>query len=460
MPRQNLRRNPTQSLATVCLLAFAGAAAGAPALEQVAAGVKADANQISVSGISSGGFMAHQFHVAHSEHVMGAGIVAGGPYYCAEGNILDAVTKCSQFVMLECKKLGINDAWCSKTDRAPRTEAEIGQAAALSFDEAQRQEQRGNISKLTNLKDDRVYLFSGTYDSIVPQGVMDTVFHFYADADKAAVAPGNINYSRTFPAPHTMVRDSFDKPTGGAVGTCAKTGSKSFGTSTFIDDCEAVARQQETQSSCVCPTPPAAAAGGAAGGADTCPPSDRQDLCRDLHDVDLAGAILTRIYAAPALKPRVSVPDSAVQAFDQRQVFSRFARKPFNALQDASMAKEGYIFIPKNCKQGQPCKLHVAFHGCLQGGLTGRKVGRSGNLYSRFAGYNEWAQANDIIVLYPQVEPRSASAPMNPQGCWDWWGQNYTHEGYHTQRGKQVKAVAQMINILTGEPKLLDLPPE
>jgi hypothetical protein len=34
---------------------------------------------VSVSGISSGGFMAHQFHVAHSARVMGAAIFAGGP---------------------------------------------------------------------------------------------------------------------------------------------------------------------------------------------------------------------------------------------------------------------------------------------------------------------------------------------------------------------------------------------
>ncbi|WP_295430778.1 hypothetical protein [uncultured Thiodictyon sp.] len=457
MSRRNINQRLALALAAACAVAFAGSAGAAPPLEQVSAGVKVDVGQISVSGISSGGAMAHQFHVAHSEHVMGAGIVAGGPYYCAEGNILDAVTKCSRFVMLECKKLGLDDAWCGKTDLAPKTAAEIEQMAALSFDEAKRQEARGNISKLENLKNDNVYLFSGTYDGMVPQGAMDALFHFYTDAGKAAVAPDNVHFSRTFPAPHTMVRDGFDKPTGAAVGTCAAAGAKSSVKNTYIDDCEAIAKQQEAQGSCICSVAPTAGSATAA----PCPPSDKQELCRDLQDVDLAGAILTRIYGAQALKaPRVAVPESEVKAFDQRQVFSRFSRKPFNALQNASMAKEGYIFVPKNCKQGRPCKLHVAFHGCLQGGLTDRRSGHSGNLYSKFAGYNEWAQANDIIVLYPQVEPRSATGPMNPGGCWDWWGQNYTHEGYHTRRGKQIRAVAQMINILTGEPQLLDIPPE
>jgi poly(3-hydroxybutyrate) depolymerase len=158
----------------------------------------------------------------------------------------------------------------------------------------------------------------------------------------------------------------------------------------------------------------------------------------------------------------VTVEDGEVLAFDQREVFTEFSTepyKPFNAWQNASMAREGYVFIPEACKEGKPCKLHVAFHGCLQGGETDKRSGHSGNLFSKYAGYNEWAKANDVIVLYPQVRVWN-SGPLNPQGCWDWWGQNYTHEGYHTKRGRQIKAVAQMINILAGGQKLLDVPPE
>ena len=44
----------------------------------------ADLDATSVSGLSSGAFMASQFHIAHSRIVIGAGIVAGGPYACAE----------------------------------------------------------------------------------------------------------------------------------------------------------------------------------------------------------------------------------------------------------------------------------------------------------------------------------------------------------------------------------------
>src|SRR4029453_10137994 len=53
-----------------------------------------DAAQTSVSGLSSGAFMAVQFEVAYSSTVKGAGIVAGGPYLCAQGSQTKALGPC------------------------------------------------------------------------------------------------------------------------------------------------------------------------------------------------------------------------------------------------------------------------------------------------------------------------------------------------------------------------------
>ena len=152
-----------------------------------------------------------------------------------------------------------------------------------------------------------------------------------------------------------------------------------------------------------------------------------------------------------------------MQAFSQKSVFRKFSKTPATAVQNASMENSaridsGYLFIPDACKGGaESCRLHVAFHGCMQGGETGELVpGHSGNLFSQFAGYNDWATTNRIVVLYPQVRVWQ-SGPINPAGCWDWWGQYYTHENYHTKDGPQNKAVAQMINILVGE-DLLEVP--
>src|SRR5271169_2991168 len=46
-------------------------------------GYPVDPGQVSVSGISSGAFMANQLHIAHSADIMGAAMVAGGLYGCA-----------------------------------------------------------------------------------------------------------------------------------------------------------------------------------------------------------------------------------------------------------------------------------------------------------------------------------------------------------------------------------------
>ena len=62
-------------------------------------------------------------------------------------------------------------------------------------------------------------------------------------------------------------------------------------------------------------------------------------------------------------------------------------------------------------------------------------------------GYNEWAEANKLLVLYPQVAS-SKIAPMNPYGCWDWWG--YTNEDYATKDGPQIKVIKAMLDALAG----------
>lgn len=53
-----------------------------------------DLLETSVSGLSSGAYMAGQFHVAYSGTVGGAGVIAGGPYDCAEGQLSVALNRC------------------------------------------------------------------------------------------------------------------------------------------------------------------------------------------------------------------------------------------------------------------------------------------------------------------------------------------------------------------------------
>src|SRR5690606_21940755 len=54
-----------------------------------------DAGGTTVSGLSSGGYMAAQFEVVHAASIQGAAIVAGGPYGCSMGSVRTAALTCS-----------------------------------------------------------------------------------------------------------------------------------------------------------------------------------------------------------------------------------------------------------------------------------------------------------------------------------------------------------------------------
>jgi poly(3-hydroxybutyrate) depolymerase len=72
-------------LLLACLPAFA--AEPLPAL-------RAQKQNVTASGLSSGGYMAVQLHLAHSASVSGVGVIAGGPYYCAQGSLWTALNHC------------------------------------------------------------------------------------------------------------------------------------------------------------------------------------------------------------------------------------------------------------------------------------------------------------------------------------------------------------------------------
>jgi predicted peptidase len=134
-------------------------------------GYNVDASQTSVSGLSSGGYMAVQFEVAFSSLVRGAGIIAGGPYYCAQGNPTRATSVCS------CTAF-----FCNNRPGA------IGVNTLVRITE--RNARRGTIDALSNLARHRIWLFSGKADSIVPQTVMNDLAAYYANY----VERSGINY--------------------------------------------------------------------------------------------------------------------------------------------------------------------------------------------------------------------------------------------------------------------------
>jgi poly(3-hydroxybutyrate) depolymerase len=102
------------------------------------------------------------------------------------------------------------------------------------------------------------------------------------------------------------------------------------------------------------------------------------------------------------------------------------------------MADEAYVYVPASQQGG--CKVHVAFHGCKQSAESVKD-----DFYNK-SSYNDWADSNRLIVLYPQVN-KSPMVPFNPEGCWDWFG--YTGALYATKSGPQIQAIRAMIQRLT-----------
>ncbi|MCG6873800.1 MAG: PHB depolymerase family esterase [Betaproteobacteria bacterium] len=315
-----------------------------------------DASATTVSGVSSGGYMAVQFHVAHSSRVVGAGVLAAGPYYCAQGSVWTAYYDCMT-----------PGSWTALPD--------VQALAAVTSDLAR----VGRIDSTENLARSRVWLFIGKNDRTVSPEVVDALRRFYLRFVPASA----VAFVDDVQAGHGMV-------TVDAGSRCSATDPP------FINDC----------------------------------------------DYDAAGKLLSHLLGSLAAPG----PESSGRLieFDQRP----FAGGDAYAI---SLADTGYIYIPDSCGR-ERCRVHVAFHGCRQNAAA------IGERFVREAGYNRWAAANRIVVLYPQTVARNGwggafwnwSFVVNPRGCWDWWG--YTGTQYHTKRGRQMRAVQAMLERLA-EPR-------
>ncbi len=149
----------------------------------------ADILQTSVSGVSSGGAMAIQMHVAHSGIMRGVGVIAGVGYDCANSGLPLLPARLARIVLC---LAGVGDA------NAPFSIARTTQATAVP----------GAIDPTSNLERQKVWLFSGYNDGSVRRAAMDAVAAYY----EHYAAPGNVFYQIDNPAPHALVTDDYRPP--------------------------------------------------------------------------------------------------------------------------------------------------------------------------------------------------------------------------------------------------------
>lgn len=329
-----------------------------------------DLSKTSVSGLSSGGYMAVQFHVAFSSIIKGAGVIAGGPYFCAQDDQTAATTVCS------CTGFGT----CQPGAAVTRIPAFINATNANAS--------AGTIDATGNLADDRIWMFSGSIDSVVPPAVMEALESYYLNFAN----PSNLSFRKDIAAEHAMPTNSFGN-------SCATKGDP------FINNC----------------------------------------------NFDAAGELLQWIYG-PLNPKNMSDLGGTFVEFDQGEFIS--------APTSHGMWATGWAYVPASCAAGSSCRVHVVFHGCKQfpgSPFVGGPGGKIADTYVKKTGYNEWADTNDFVVLYPQANALTSGTRLprsNPVGCWDWWG--YDDANYANKNGRQMAAVRAMLARLAGD----SIPPD
>jgi predicted peptidase len=320
---------PVLTMALLSTQAFSNEPAPAPTI---------DTGRITVSGISSGGQMATQLHIAFSDLFSGAGIISSGPFGCAEGTLGTAMSRC----------MGETDTPLPIADLADS----IRNAAKENL-----------VADPENLANDPVWLFHGTLDTTVGASVNDATEALYLEF----VPAKQITYVNDVAAGHNF-------PTRGQGGDCTAL------VAPFVGNC----------------------------------------------DYDAAGEILQHMYAG--LKPPVA------------NVVTELQPVTLAGASDAGLSNTAYLFVPPACADGsQACALHLVLHGCAQ---SAEQVGTD---FMTQSGYLPWAEANNIVLAFPQVIP----SEVNPYACWDWWG--YTGEDYSWRNGKQMQVVTDWIKLLSAK---------
>lgn len=150
---------------------------------------------------------------------------------------------------------------------------------------------------------------------------------------------------------------------------------------------------------------------------------------------DPEGEFLSRLFGS-VNAPNTGAVQGTVLSFGQSQY------APGGSAAALSLAPTGYVYVPQACAAGASCRLMVALHGCE---MSSTSIGMT---FVQDSYLNNYADTNDMIVLYPQAE---ATAGINPLGCWDWWGYLGADDAaYPTKDGLQVTAIMNMVHALGG----------
>lgn len=295
-----------------------------------------NAQSVTVSGLSSGAMMAAQILVTDSTKIQGAGIVAGAPFDCAEGSLVQAYQ-------------------CMDNPE----DTDINHLLDVTHELARTRQ----IDSLVNLKNRYLYILHGRKDSVVqPKSGPNTLQYFSGLIDPSHIKTEfNLNSDHGFPTPNRGHQcDKADTP--------------------WINNC----------------------------------------------NYDTAQNVLEQV-----LQRKLIAGTQKKENLVKLDISSRL-------LPGATMNTTAIAYVPTACHNpDSKCDLHVVFHGCRQ------TLDEAGWDFILQSGYNDWAENNKIVILYPNI----VKSLFNPKGCWDWWG--YTGPEYNTKNSVQIRSIVNLIKTLT-----------
>jgi len=304
--------------------------------------------------------MTVQYHVAHSSSVVGVGVIAGAPYWSAQDNAVVGLSVMTNPSLIDLSVLYSETSFAFGTN---------------------------SIDSPANLQGSKVYLFSGTQDTVVVPGVMQKCLQYYQNYGANCQTVFNVS------AEHSWVTTNYGNQ-------CAYLGSP------YINNCN-----YDTAGA----------------------------LLRHIYgSVSLPGTYNSaNLYT---ISQSSYVPSgytlNGISMASTGYAYIPSACRTLRSNNTSPEEKEQRKSQVKGIGGTAGCPVHICFHGCDQ------NAGAVGTQFVVNTGLNQYAETNNFVVLYPQTSTNA----LNPQGCWDWWG--YTGPNYATQSAPQIVTVTNMANAL------------
>lgn len=413
-----------------------------------------DQVKYTISGISSGGFMANQMATIFSSQFSGVGTVAGGFYYCAEDYLPKKVKEdatgigTGNLFLFEPTDQMVSDtlnpfiiftgadatSWFRPQKGNPIFQATVCMStpdkAKFPTQYLKSNAQKKLVDPLSNLSEQKVFIYQAKQDSVLNNEMQSRLKDYYLSV---GIKESNIlsmtgNGSHNFP---TDRKDGID---------CKRE------VVPYLASC----------------------------------------------DLNLSGKILASLVDDKMI--RTEFNKEHIYVVDQTIGLENKSKPEAEWVTAApSIAPYGYLYASDKCLENPgSCNLHVAIHGCKMSDsydddfqtkyqsqvVNYRIVGMRSNKkmlpfsvlpviedkknnygllkFVLDSGYIEYAEQNDLMVLFPQTWITEKSFPYNPKGCWDWFG--WTGENYATNTGSETKWLMGFIQSISANPKKRIMP--